>query len=174
MSFSVALVVASDKAARGERADLCVAAMRLALPGEFSIASEAIVEDDYAALQTLLKKLSDVDRVDCIIVSGGTGLGPRDVTPQATHAVIDYEIPGIGEAMRAAHAARIPTAILSRSLAGVRKHTLIIAVPGSPNGARESLAVIAGILPHALGLLRGEIGEHSVDVKSTASKSTAT
>jgi molybdopterin adenylyltransferase len=160
VSFKVALVVASDSAAAGRRTDECIAALRGGLPPAFSVASETIVPDDYETLRALFAKLADVDRVDCIVTSGGTGLGPRDVTPQVTIAVSDYLVPGIGEAMRAAHISRIPNAMLSRSIAGVRKHTLIVNLPGSPSGVRESLAVIAGVLPHALGLLRGEIGEH--------------
>jgi len=161
LTFKVALVVASDKASRGERQDLCVAAMRSGLPHTFDVHSEAIVPDDRGAIKRLLEKLVDVDRVDCILTSGGTGLAPRDVTPQATRDVVEYEVPGLTEAMRAASLSRVPTAMLSRAVAGVRNRTLVINLPGSPNGVRESLAVIAGVLPHALGLLRGEIGEHT-------------
>lgn len=160
MSYRVALIVASDKAASGAREDRCLAAMRSELPAGCVVASETIVPDDFETLRALLAKLADVDRVDCALTAGGTGLAARDITPQATLAVADYEIPGIGEAMRAAAIARIPTAMLSRSVAVVRNKTLIVNLPGSPSGARESLAVISGILPHAFGLLRGEIGEH--------------
>lgn len=160
MSYTIALVVASDKAASGAREDQCIAAMRAELPPGCEVASETIVPDDFETLRALLLKLADVDRIDCALTSGGTGLAARDVTPQATLAVADYEVPGIGDAMRAAAIGRIPTAMLSRSVAVVRNKTLIVNLPGSPSGARESLAVISGILPHALGLLRGEIGEH--------------
>ena len=91
-----------------------------------------------------------------IVTTGGTGLGPRDVTPQATRALVDYEVPGIGEEMRRAGAASTPMAALSRGSAGVRGRTLIISVPGSPKGAIESLEAVIPILSHALQLLRGE------------------
>jgi molybdenum cofactor synthesis domain-containing protein len=93
---------------------------------------------------------------DVVVTTGGTGLGPRDVTPQATSAVIDFEVPGIGEAMRRAGAASTPMAALSRSMAGVRGQTLIINVPGSPKGATESLEAVIPILAHAIKLLHGD------------------
>ena len=94
--------------------------------------------------------------VDLVVATGGTGLGPRDVTPQATSALIDYEVPGIGEMMRRAGAATTPMAALSRSMAGVRGRTLIISVPGSPKGAAESLEAVMPILAHAIQLLHGD------------------
>jgi len=88
--------------------------------------------------------------------TGGTGLGPRDVTPQAISTIIDYEVPGIGEAMRRAGANSTPMAALSRSMAGVRKRTLIISVPGSPKGATESLEAVMPVIGHAIQLLHGD------------------
>jgi molybdenum cofactor synthesis domain-containing protein len=160
VTFRVALVVLSDKAASGEREDGCLAAMRAELPAAFDIALERILPDEQALIESLLRDLCDKGAVDLVLTSGGTGLGARDVTPQATRAIAHYDVPGIAEAMRAASLARVPTAMLSRAIAAVRGRTLIVNLPGSPNGARETLAVIAGVLPHALELLSGASGEH--------------
>jgi molybdenum cofactor synthesis domain-containing protein len=93
---------------------------------------------------------------DLVVTTGGTGLGPRDITPQATKSVIDYEVPGLAEQMRRAGAGKTPRALLSRSLAGVRGRTLILNLPGSSKGAVESLEAIAGVLGHAVQLLQGD------------------
>jgi molybdopterin adenylyltransferase len=158
-----ALLVLSDKAAAGRRDDACLPVMRAGLPPGATVASEDIIADDRAAIETKLKSLCDAGDVDCVITSGGTGLGPRDVTPQATLAVAEFEVPGIAEAMRAASIAAVPAAMLSRAVAVVRSKVLIVNLPGSPRGVRETLAVIAQTLPHAIGLLRGGIGEHAAE-----------
>ena len=158
-----ALVVLSDKAASGERADACLPALEAGLPEGSQVVVREILADDRAGLEARLRALCDAGAVDCILTSGGTGLGARDVTPQATLAVADYEVPGIADAMRAASLAAVPTAMLSRAVAVVRGATLVVNLPGSPRGVRETLAVIAGVLPHAIGLLRGRIGEHPAE-----------
>jgi molybdopterin adenylyltransferase len=157
----VALLVLSDKAAAGERADACLPAMRAGLPADSSIVCEEILGDDRSAIAARLARLCDDDTADIVLTSGGTGLSPRDVTPQATAEIADYVVPGIGEAMRAASIAHVPTAMLSRAIAAVRGRTLVVNLPGSPKAVRETLAVIAGQLSHAVGLLRGDVGEHS-------------
>jgi len=157
----VALLVLSDKAASGERADACLPAMRSALPPGASIVSEAILPDDRATIAACLARFCDDDLADIVLTSGGTGLSPRDVTPQATLDIADYAVPGIGEAMRAASIAAVPTAMLSRAIAAVRGRTLVVNLPGSPKAVRETLAVIGSQLAHAVGLLRGDVGEHS-------------
>ncbi len=163
----VVLIVLSDKAALGQRADACLPLMRAALPSErYRIVHERVIPDERAELESLLCELSDRNESDIILTSGGTGLGPRDITPQATFAIADYEVPGLGEAMRAASLAAVPTAMLSRSIAVVRRSTLIVNLPGSPRAVKETLAVIAPVLPHAAALLRGESGEHDASSAS--------
>jgi molybdopterin adenylyltransferase len=158
----VALLVLSDKAASGARADACLPALREGLPQGATIAREAIIADDRATIVATLRQWCDEDVADLVLTSGGTGLGPRDFTPQATSDVGDYTVPGITEHMRAASVARVPTAMLSRATAVVRKRTLIINLPGSPRAVRETLALIAGVLAHATELVRGDSGEHDI------------
>lgn len=151
-----ALIVLSDRAAEGVRADGCLPVMRERLGPAYEIARELILPDDAGALQAELIDLCDSAAVSLILTSGGTGLGPRDRTPQATAAILDYEVPGVAEAIRAASVKIVKTAMLSRAVAGVRHRTLIVNLPGSPKAVGEALDVVAPVLPHALELLAGE------------------
>ena len=153
MSFKVALIVLSDRAASGERPDGCIPVMKERLGDVYSIVRESVLPDDPAALQAQLIELADSRPADLVITSGGTGLSPRDRTPQATAAVLDYEVPGIAEAIRVAALPSVKTAMLSRALAGVRDRTLVINLPGSPKAVAEALDVVLPVLPHALELL---------------------
>jgi molybdopterin adenylyltransferase len=155
------LVVLSDKAAAGQRADACLPVLRDGLPDGSIVVSTEILPDDRRELESLFKLVCDRGNVDLILTSGGTGLSPRDITPQATLAVADYEVPGIGEALRHHSAQTVPTAILSRAVAVVRKQTLIINLPGSPSAVRETMTVIRPVLAHAVELLRGSSGDHA-------------
>ena len=153
--MKAALIVLSDRAASGARADGCLPVLREAIGPGWEIVRERILADDPDALQAELIDCCDGEIADLVVTSGGTGLGPRDRTPQATAAILDYAVPGIAEAIRAAAIARVPTAMISRGVAGVRHRTLIVNLPGSPRAVGESLAVIRDVLPHAVELLRG-------------------
>jgi molybdopterin adenylyltransferase len=157
VGFTTALIVLSDRAAQGSRADECLPVMREQLGSAYEIVRELILPDDAGALQAELIDLADSGSAALILTSGGTGLAPRDRTPQATAAVLDYEVPGIAEAIRAASVPLVRTAMLSRAVAGVRHRTLIVNLPGSPKAVAESLGVIASVLPHALELLADRV-----------------
>lgn len=134
--------------------------MRGSLPAGCVVVTEEVLPDDRKELESLLKLLCDRGNVDAVFTSGGTGLGPRDITPQATLAVADYEVPGIAEAMRQHSALKVPTAVLSRAVAAVRKRTLVVNLPGSPKAVRETMGIIAPVLAHAFELLRGSDADH--------------
>jgi molybdenum cofactor biosynthesis protein B len=150
------VVTISDGAFHGQREDASGAALVKLLSGDgFEVDGPQVVPDEIERIREAV--MTAVERgVDLVVATGGTGLGPRDVTPQAISTLIDYEVPGIGEAMRRAGASSTPMALLSRSMAGVRKRTLIISVPGSPKGATESLEAVMPVIGHAIQLLHGD------------------
>jgi molybdopterin adenylyltransferase len=147
----------SDKGAEGKREDRSgeVAAEMIQGLG-FSLIKREIVPDVLDRIRDTLCRWVDQDGLRLIVTSGGTGLSPRDVTPQAMKEVIDYEVPGMAEAMRAASLKKTPHAMLSRAMVGVRKGCLIINLPGSPQGAKENLAVVLPALHHAIEKLGGD------------------
>lgn len=156
----VAIVTASDKGSRGERIDESGLVIRdMLAPLGAEVVHYAVLPDECDILAARLVELADGDRADLVLTNGGTGLGPRDVTPDATLAVIDRQVPGLAEAMRLEGLKHTPRAMLSRAVAGVRRRTLIINLPGSPKGVRESLGAILPALGHAIEILRGEATE---------------
>jgi molybdopterin adenylyltransferase len=159
-----AIVTISDKASSGEREDRGGPAIRDALAAAGLDVTEVdyrVVPDVGHEISEALFHLSERQDVDLVLTTGGTGLAPRDLTPQVTLDVLDYEVPGIAEAMRQASLKVTPAGMLSRAVAGVRKRTLIVNLPGNPKAVGENLAAIAAALPHAVSTLRGDVGEHS-------------
>ena len=158
---SVAVLTVSDSVSVGKRTDASGPAVRERLERlGWNVAETGVVSDDEAAISGRLIDLADTGRVSAIFTTGGTGVALRDVTPEATRAVIDREIPGIGEQMRAVGMRSTPYAALSRAVAGTRGRVLIVNLPGSPKGAVESLDAIVELVPHVLQLLEGQT-EHS-------------
>lgn len=154
--FRVGLLIVSDKGAVGERQDTAGPALRELLhPRCFEVSHYQIVPDDYGQLVEALVSWSDEAGLDLILTAGGTGPSPRDLTPEATLAVAERQVPGIPEAMRAAGLTHTPHAMLARGVAIIRGNTLIINLPGSEKGATQSLEAILPALPHALEKLKG-------------------
>ena len=159
--ISVGVLTISDKASRGERDDLGGPTVREIVETVGGrIVESAIIPDERGEISASIRRLADQCGVDLVLTTGGTGLARRDITPQATLDVIDYQVPGLAEAMRAASLTKTPASMLSRMVAGVRGRCLIVNLPGNPKGVRECLEVILPALPHAVSLLRSEIGEH--------------
>ncbi|MBI5341765.1 MAG: MogA/MoaB family molybdenum cofactor biosynthesis protein [Deltaproteobacteria bacterium] len=155
-----AVVTVSDRSFRKERADASGPAVAELLAGLPAVVEQQIVvPDEKPLIGSALRHCADVLGVELVVTTGGTGVDPRDVTPEATREVIDREIPGMAEVMRAESQKKVPTAMLSRAVVGVRGKTLIVNLPGSPRGAKENLEAILSVLPHAIGKIRGDGGD---------------
>lgn len=161
--IQVALVTISDRSHRGEREDASGPALRALVERELGahVVAELITPDDLAAIRDALQKLVQRKGTDLILTTGGTGCGPRDITPEATRAVIEREVPGLAEHMRAESLRHTPHAMLSRGVAGIAGQCLIINLPGSPKGAVENLQAVLPALPHAVELIRGQVRDCS-------------
>lgn len=158
-----AILTVSDKGSRGERDDTTISEVRALLQDGFTEVAYEVVPDEPEQVTAQLLAWADGGEADLIVTTGGTGLAPRDRTPEATRAVLEFEVPGLAELMRAEGVKKNPKAALSRGLAGVRKETLIINLPGSPKGAKESLEAVLELLPHAIDTLRAEKREAPAD-----------
>jgi len=152
----------SDKGSRGEREDISGMVIRDVVTSvmDCRVIKYEIVPDEKDLISRKLVEWSDTGDIDVILTTGGTGLAARDVTPEATLAVIEKQVPGIPEAVRMGTMNKTPTAMLSRAVAGVRKQTLIINMPGSPRAVRECLEIIVKALPHAVEIMKGTFTEH--------------
>jgi molybdenum cofactor synthesis domain-containing protein len=158
--FTVGILTISDKGSTGERQDRSGEAIREVLSGaDVSIANYDVVPDEKDLIVEKLVGWADKDNLDVVVTTGGTGLTPRDVTPEATLAVVDRIVPGFAEAMRAESLKKTPHGMLSRAVVGTRGRCLIVNLPGSPKAVRECLQVILPALPHAVETLRGQAGE---------------
>lgn len=159
---TAAVVTVSDGVSRGTRVDESGdIAESLLVEHGFEVLRRVVVPDERDRIEDALRELSDRERTGLVVTTGGTGFGPRDVTPEATRGVIDREAPGLAELMRRTGLERTPLAALSRAVAGSRGSSLVLNLPGSPKGVRESLETVLPVVPHAVELLGGRTGEHS-------------
>ena len=154
--MKIAILTISDSVSRGQRQDLSGPALAARCKElGWSVVSLSRCSDDPAEIQAQIRAITNPGTTDVLLTTGGTGLGPRDTTPEATLEVADRVIPGLAEEIRRKGVEKTPTAVLSRGVAAIRKQTLIINLPGSPKGAVESLEAVAHLLPHAVEVLRG-------------------
>lgn len=158
--IKVAILTASDKGSRGERQDRSAQVIRELVTGiGGEVVAYDVVPDEREVIAEKLVQYTDQEQLDLVLTTGGTGLGPRDVTPEATMDVVERLIPGIAEAMRVKGLEKTPHAMLSRAVAGSRGRALIINLPGSPRAVKENLDVVLPAIPHALDILQGRGGE---------------
>ena len=159
--LNVGILTISDKGWQGQRYDKSGEAIKDSLAQlDSNVVKYEVVPDEVGVIAGKLTEWADGGAVDVILTTGGTGLSPRDVTPEATLSIVDKVVPGLAEAMRAETFSQTPFAILSRAVAGIRGKCLIINLPGSPKAVRECLEVILPVIPHAVEIVKGEVTEH--------------
>jgi molybdopterin adenylyltransferase len=160
--LNLGILTISDKGWRGQRQDKSGEAIRDSLSSlDNHVVKYEVVPDEADIIASKLAQWADEGSLDIILTTGGTGLGPRDVTPEATLSIVDRVVPGLAEAMRAETLKTTPFAMLSRAVAGTRGRCLIINLPGSPKAVRECLEVLLPVIPHAVEIIRGEVTEHA-------------
>jgi molybdenum cofactor synthesis domain-containing protein len=161
--INIGILIISDKGSRGLREDKSGDVIRESLSGvESTIVKTTTIPDERDLISSKLIEWADGGKVDIVFTTGGTGLSRRDVTPEATLAVIDKNVPGIAEAMRAGTMKKTPMAMLSRAAAGLRGQCLIVNLPGSPRAVKECLEIIIPALPHAVDIIKGTVTEHVI------------
>jgi len=161
--FNLGIITISDKAWRGERADKSGQVIQDSFSAvDCQVVKHEVIPDEADIIAQKLAQWADEGSLDVIITTGGTGLGPRDVTPEATLATVDKVVPGLAEMMRVQSFSITPFSLLSRAVAGVRKKCLIINLPGSPKGVKECLEIILPLIPHAVEVIKGEVTEHTM------------
>ena len=154
--IKVAILTVSDSCAHGKREDISGQTIRdILAEDKFEICEKRLVADNHEEIANELKYFSDKAGIDVVFTTGGTGLGPRDVTPEATGSVCERIVPGLSEIMRTRGWKKTKGAVLSRGMAGIHNKTLVINLPGSPKGVKESLEIILDVLPHAVDMMRG-------------------
>ena len=164
--FKLGIITISDKASSGKRPDQSGPVIRDSFAAdECELVRYEVIPDERELIERKLTEWADSGQMDIILTTGGTGLAPRDVTPEATLAVVDKEVPGLAEVMRAKSFTITPNAMLSRAAAGMRKECLIINLPGSPKAVAECLEVIRPVLAHAVDVIKGEVGEHTMPIE---------
>ena len=163
--FNLGVLTVSTSGYHGRREDTSGQAIRdILAPPLYGVGRYEVVPDQREVIEDRFKEWADDDNLDLIVSTGGTGLSPNDVTPEACLSIIDRQVPGMVEAIRVQTLKKTPMAMLSRSVAGIRGHTLIVTLPGSPKAVRECLEVIAPVLPHALEILKDRARGHPTDV----------